>query len=160
MREPVDEATVALVGALCRYSVDLIGASPAPLRQIRVYVGDIGVELAWPSEGPADAGPRTAPANLPAMAGPGPDEAEMPDQGQVLVLAPTLGTFYRSPEPGAPAFVELNDIVDAGQQLGILEAMKLMNPIHSDISCRILTIFAEDGVSVEHGQPLFAIEPC
>jgi acetyl-CoA carboxylase biotin carboxyl carrier protein len=160
MREPLDEATVALVGALCKYSVDLIGASPAPLRQIRVYVGDIGVELAWPANVTAEAAWPAAPAHLPPPAAPRPEEAELPNPGHLFVCAPTLGTFYRSPEPGAPFFVELNDIVDAGQQLGILEAMKLMNPIQSEILCRIVAVLAEDGVSVEHGQPLFSVEPC
>lgn len=159
MREPLDEATVALVGALCRYSVDLIGASPTPLRQIRVYVGDIGVELAWPTDGLADAVPRGTPAHL-QTAWPRLEETEIPDPGHLLVCAPTIGTFYRSPEPGAAVFVELNEMVESGQQLGILEAMKLMNPIQADISCRIVAILAEDGVPVEHGQPLFSVEPC
>lgn len=160
MREPPDEATVALVGALCRYSVDLIVASPAPLRRIRVYVGDIGVELAWPTDRAAEAVSRPAPLPFQSTAGPRPDQAELPDPGHLFVCAPTLGTFYLSPEPGAPVFVELDDIVDAGQQLGILEAMKLMNPIQSEFSCRIVAILAEDGVPVEHGQPLFAVDPC
>lgn len=161
MREPADEAPAALLGALCRHTVELLGASPAPLQHLRMYIGDIGVELGWPADMAAETGPQETPTVfIQSRAQPRPGEAEPLDSAHQSVCAPTVGAFYRRPEPGAEPFVDLNDIVEAGEQLGILEAMKLMNPILADVSCRIVAILAEDGMSVEHGQPLFAIEPC
>jgi acetyl-CoA carboxylase biotin carboxyl carrier protein len=81
--------------------------------------------------------------------------------GEDLFLAksPIVGTFYASPSPGAEAFVKIGNHVDAGQTLCIVEAMKLMNEIESEVSGEVLRIFAENGQPVEYGQPLFGIRP-
>jgi acetyl-CoA carboxylase biotin carboxyl carrier protein len=76
-----------------------------------------------------------------------------------LVNSPIVGTFYASPSPGAEAFVKVGSHVDKGQTLCIVEAMKLMNEIESEISGEVLRIFAENGQPVEYGQPLFGIRP-
>ncbi len=76
-----------------------------------------------------------------------------------LVNSPIVGTFYASPSPGAEAFVKVGSHVDKGQTLCIVEAMKLMNEIESEISGEVLRIFAENGAPVEYGQPLFGIRP-
>ena len=76
-----------------------------------------------------------------------------------LVTSPIVGTFYGSPSPGAEAFVKVGSHVDKGQTLCIVEAMKLMNEIESEISGEVLRIFAENGQPVEYGQPLFGIRP-
>ena len=76
-----------------------------------------------------------------------------------LVKSPIVGTFYASPSPGAEAFVQIGNHVDAGQTLCIVEAMKLMNEIESEVSGEVLRIFAENGQPVEYGQPLFGIRP-
>lgn len=75
------------------------------------------------------------------------------------VTAPMVGTFYRAPSPGAEPFVSVDDHVEVGQTLCIIEAMKLMNEIQSEVSGRIAAITAEDGQPVEYGQTLFLIEP-
>ncbi len=76
-----------------------------------------------------------------------------------LVKSPIVGTFYESPSPGAEAFVKIGGFIEAGQTLCVVEAMKLMNEIESDVSGEVLRIFAENGQPVEYGQPLFGIRP-
>jgi acetyl-CoA carboxylase biotin carboxyl carrier protein len=76
-----------------------------------------------------------------------------------LVKSPIVGTFYASPSPGAEAFVKIGMHVDSGMTLCIVEAMKLMNEIESEVSGEVLRIFAENGQPVEYGQPLFGIRP-
>jgi acetyl-CoA carboxylase biotin carboxyl carrier protein len=69
-----------------------------------------------------------------------------------------VGTFYRSPSPGAPSFVEVGQAVAKGQTLCIIEAMKLLNEIESDAAGTVKAILVENGQPVEYGQPLFVIE--
>jgi acetyl-CoA carboxylase biotin carboxyl carrier protein len=86
-------------------------------------------------------------------------ETEEETQRLVTVTSPIVGTFYRSPSPEAPPFVEMNQRVDKGQVLCIIEAMKLMNEIESDIDGIIVKMLVENGQPVEYGEPLFLIEP-
>ena len=79
--------------------------------------------------------------------------------GLHIVKSPIVGTFYESPSPGSPAFVKPGDIVENGQVLCIVEAMKLMNEIESDVAGEIVKRFAQTGQPVEYGQPLFAVRP-
>ena len=74
------------------------------------------------------------------------------------VKSPMVGTFYRAPSPEAPPFVEVGDRVRPGQTLCILEAMKLMNELQSEVSGVVRAIHVENGAPVEYGQTLFAIE--
>jgi acetyl-CoA carboxylase biotin carboxyl carrier protein len=74
------------------------------------------------------------------------------------VKSPIVGTFYESPSPGAPAFVKVGDQVEIGQVLCIVEAMKLMNEIESDVAGEVVKRIASSGQPVEYGQPLFAIK--
>ena len=74
------------------------------------------------------------------------------------VFAGMTGTFYRSPAPSQPAFVSVGDIVDEGQTLAIVEAMKLLNPIEADRAGRVSEILVDDGAAVSSDTPLFAIE--
>jgi acetyl-CoA carboxylase biotin carboxyl carrier protein len=73
------------------------------------------------------------------------------------VKCPIVGTFYESPSPGAPAFVKIGDIVEVGQVLCIVEAMKLMKEIESDVAGEVVKRIVTAGQPVEYGQPLFAI---
>jgi acetyl-CoA carboxylase biotin carboxyl carrier protein len=73
------------------------------------------------------------------------------------VKSPIVGTFYESPSPGSPAFVKVGDQVEVGQVLCIVEAMKLMNEIESDVAGEVVKRIAASGQPVEYGQPLFAI---
>jgi acetyl-CoA carboxylase biotin carboxyl carrier protein len=72
--------------------------------------------------------------------------------------SPMVGTFYRAPSPGAPPFVEIGQAVSKGQTLCIIEAMKLLNEIESDVAGTVKAILVENGQPVEYGQPLFLIE--
>ncbi|UGA54648.1 acetyl-CoA carboxylase biotin carboxyl carrier protein [Vibrio sp. VB16] len=74
------------------------------------------------------------------------------------VLSPMVGTFYRSPSPEAKSFVEVGQSVSAGDTIGIVEAMKMMNQIESDKSGVVTAILIEDGATVEFDQPLVVIE--
>jgi acetyl-CoA carboxylase biotin carboxyl carrier protein len=98
-----------------------------------------------------------APASAPAV------EAAAADirggEDLQLITSPIVGTFYGSPSPGAEAFVKVGSHVDKGQTLCIVEAMKLMNEIESELSGEVLRIFVENGQPVEYGQPLFGIRP-
>jgi acetyl-CoA carboxylase biotin carboxyl carrier protein len=103
---------------------------------------------------PAMAAP-AAEAPRPAPASPGELE-KAPPEGQ-LVKAPMVGTFYRSPSPDAKAFVEVGQTVKQGDTVCIVEAMKLMNEIETDVAGVVKAILVENGQPVEYGQPLFVI---
>jgi biotin carboxyl carrier protein len=89
----------------------------------------------------------------------GPTKAAAIPAGADAVLSPSPGIFWRSPHPGAPPFAEMGDVVEAGSTLGIVEVMKLMNHISSGTRGTVVGIFAENGVRVDRGDALFAIEP-
>jgi acetyl-CoA carboxylase biotin carboxyl carrier protein len=91
-------------------------------------------------------------AAAPELAAPVDDEA-----GLHIVKSPIVGTFYESPSPGSPAFVKPGDMVEMGQVLCIVEAMKLMNEIESDVAGEIVKRFVTSGQPVEYGQKLFAV---
>ncbi|SPF38911.1 acetyl-CoA carboxylase, biotin carboxyl carrier subunit [Candidatus Desulfosporosinus infrequens] len=74
------------------------------------------------------------------------------------ITSPMVGTFYQSPAPDAPPYVELGQLVKVGQPVCILEAMKLMNEIESEVEGKIVQIMVENGQPVEFGQPLFIIQ--
>jgi acetyl-CoA carboxylase biotin carboxyl carrier protein len=101
-----------------------------------------------------------APSSAPVSAA-APKEAVAPavDDGLHTVRSPIVGTFYESPSPGAPPFVKAGDTVEVGQVLCIVEAMKLMNEIESDVSGEIVKRLVNNGQPVEYGQELFAIRP-
>ena len=75
-----------------------------------------------------------------------------------VVTAPMVGTFYNAPAPGAKPFVEIGDQIEAGQVLCVIEAMKMMNQIESEIAGRVRAILINNGEPVEFGQPLFILE--
>ena len=108
----------------------------------------------------AEAPPETALPEAP-LALPEPSAAPVapPLNGMVRVESPMVGTFYRSPEPGAAVFVEEGDVVAAGQTLCILEAMKLMNEVKAELEAVVRRIHVENGQPVEFGQVLFDLEP-
>ncbi|MEP7190108.1 MAG: acetyl-CoA carboxylase biotin carboxyl carrier protein, partial [Roseiflexaceae bacterium] len=75
------------------------------------------------------------------------------------ITSPMVGTFYGSPSPKDPSYVQEGDIIEAGDRVGIVEAMKMMNEIESEIGGRIVRILVKSGQPVEYGQPLMIIEP-
>ena len=82
-----------------------------------------------------------------------------PEDGTVLVRSTMLGTFYRSPKPGDPPFVELGDKVEPDSVVCIVEVMKLMNSLTSGVGGEIVSVHAENGDLVEFDQPLFSVRP-
>jgi oxaloacetate decarboxylase alpha subunit len=78
---------------------------------------------------------------------------------RVIIKSPMVGTFYRAPAPDAPPFAEVGQDIDVGQVVCILEAMKLMNEIKSEVGGRVVEVLVENGSPVEFGQLLFAVEP-
>jgi acetyl-CoA carboxylase biotin carboxyl carrier protein len=150
--------------------IDLLEESN--LAEIEIKEGEESVRLARvPKGGVAISAPPPAPLHLehtpraaqPAMPMQSPVEAatggrSSPDQpaGQV-VRSPMVGTFYASPSPDKPAFVKVGQSVKQGETLGIVEAMKMFNPIEADVSGTVLAIQCESGQPVEFDQPLFVI---
>ncbi|WP_431041469.1 acetyl-CoA carboxylase biotin carboxyl carrier protein [Streptomyces sp. P1-3] len=167
--------------SVCRTVAELARDSARPPRRVRVQHGQTTVEVEWadPAAGPAAAqtaavarpgtgadggtaaGGGTASVRTPPpdTAPGGPEPAAPPETGGRFVCAPTVGTFYRSPEPGAPPFVTVGDTVRAGQPVGILEVMKMMSRIEADTAGRVVEILASDGQPVEFQQPLVRLEP-
>lgn len=97
---------------------------------------------------PAAAVPSAAPAPPPAA-----------EEGLHMVKSPIVGTFYEAPSPGAPPFVKPGDVVEVGQVLCIVEAMKLLNEIESDVAGEIVKKLAVNGQPIEYGQELFVVRP-
>jgi acetyl-CoA carboxylase biotin carboxyl carrier protein len=93
------------------------------------------------------------------MPEPGPVPILQPANGLVKVESPMVGTFYRAPSPDDPPFVEEGDVVGAGQTLCILEAMKLMNEVKSELEAVVRKIHVGNAQPVEFGQVLFDLEP-
>ena len=150
--------------------IDLLEESN--LAEIEIKEGEESVRLARvPKGGIAVAPPAAAVHHVPVAAQPAmpmhsPVEAatggspksmggDLPD-GHV-VRAPMVGTFYASPAPDKPAFVSVGQAVKAGETLGIIEAMKMFNPIEADVSGTVVAIQCESGQPVEFDQPLFVI---
>ena len=101
---------------------------------------------------PVPGAPATAAAAAPATPAPEPEPTGH------AVKSPMVGTFYRSPSPGAASFVELGQAVKPGDTLCIIEAMKLLNEIEAEVGGVVKQILVENGQPVEYGQPLFVID--
>jgi acetyl-CoA carboxylase biotin carboxyl carrier protein len=142
-------------------------------RLLRIRAGDIVVELEWTGQldgpaAPALGGPPAPapvalalagpPASAPAALAASAAECGATDP-PLAISAPTVGTFYRAPQPGAAPFVSEGDEVRRGQQIGIVEAMKLMIPVESEHDGVVATIHVADNTPVEYGQPLITLSP-
>jgi acetyl-CoA carboxylase biotin carboxyl carrier protein len=109
----------------------------------------------------APVAPQALPPAAPLAAAPGPAApaaADLESLELAVVKSPIVGTFYRSPEPGAPSFVEVGQRVKKDQVLCIIEAMKLMNEITSEYDGEIANVYVENGKPVQYGERLFAIK--
>ena len=123
-------------------------------RSVRISAAGSGAGT-WVAA-PAARGPMAAPAPAPAAATvPAPE----PVAHQKALTSPMVGTFYRSPAADAEPFVEVGDIVEIGQTVCIIEAMKLMNEIEAEMKGRVVKILVENSQAVEFGQKLFLVEP-
>jgi acetyl-CoA carboxylase biotin carboxyl carrier protein len=106
----------------------------------------------------ADLAMSAAPVAQPTAAAREPEPASAPAANLLPIKSPMVGTFYRSPAPDADPYVEENSTVEVGQTVCIVEAMKLMNEIESDVAGRIARILVENAQPVEYGQVLFLVE--
>jgi acetyl-CoA carboxylase biotin carboxyl carrier protein len=120
------------------------GAAPLPDTRFFAIPGA-------PAAAPPLAGVPVVPPSTPAP------PVEEPDEDLHMVRSPIVGTFYESPSPGSPPFVKPGDTISVGQVLCIVEAMKLMNEIESDVSGEVVKRLVSNGQPIEYGQELFAI---
>jgi acetyl-CoA carboxylase biotin carboxyl carrier protein len=95
----------------------------------------------------------------PASAAQAQAAASKASSAAVEIKAPMVGTFYRAPSPEAPPYVEIGQVIESGQVICIIEAMKLMNEIKSEVKGKIVEILVDNAEPVEFGQPIFLIEP-
>ena len=114
-----------------------------------------GPAITLPHASPAAVAPPTAASAVAASAAAAPSE----EPGLHTVKSPIVGTFFEAPSPGSPPFVKAGDTVEVGTVLCIVEAMKLMNEIESDVAGEILKKLVSNGQPVEYGQALFTIRP-
>lgn len=126
-----------------RELLEVAGTRPS---RLEVRSGGLAVHLEWPAAAPAAGGP---PASAAEIAG---------RDAWHYFCSPLVGVFYRAREPGAEPFVEVGDGVAAGQQIAIIEAMKLMLPVEADRDGVISELLQADGTPVEYGTRLFAVE--
>lgn len=127
---------------------------------LRVRAGEVSVEVEWAQEGVAHITahpPATAP--MPVTEAPSPVPSAPIEESERYLTAPTVGVFYRASEPNAPPFVREGDTVVVGQQVGIVEVMKLMIPIEAHAAGRVVKVLKANGESVEYGERLFALAP-
>jgi acetyl-CoA carboxylase biotin carboxyl carrier protein len=139
--------------------------------EAEVTIGDVTVSVSKGSApaGPAPAAPQARPSGSPPAAQvpdsvppePAPSTAATPPGPPTghAVASPSVGVFWRSPEPGATPFVDVGTAVEAGQTLCIVEVMKLMQHVNADVAGTITAVLVENGDNVEFGTPLFSIEP-
>ncbi|WP_052434768.1 acetyl-CoA carboxylase biotin carboxyl carrier protein [Streptacidiphilus melanogenes] len=146
--------TGALLDAVCRGLAQLARSAPEPPRRIRLQDGQASVEIEWPDP-------------LPGVAGPVPvvvtGDAEQPDEPMndlhSFVRAPMVGTFYHASSPDAPPFVRVGDLIEPGQPVGVLEAMKMMNTVTAEVGGRVVELIVSNAQPVEFDQSLIALAP-
>ena len=149
-KSSIDKAMIRELAAL----MDETGLTEIEIEQnaIRLRVARTAIAAATHYAPPPVAA--SAPASAPAATKPGRADAEHPG----TIKSPMVGTAYRSPEPGAPSFVEIGTKVQSGQTVLIIEAMKTMNHIPAPKSGTVVQIMVENGQPVEYGEPLLVIE--
>jgi len=128
---------------------NLVKTIPGPIAGVRLHAGDCALEITWPAPGPAAVAPVAPVAPVPATT--------VTTEGLLNVTAPLVGTFYAGPGPGAAPFVTVGDRIAAGATVGIVEAMKLMNPVVAEQAGEVVEICACDAEPVEYDQALVRI---
>lgn len=149
---PERSDTHGVLTALSDNVLRLLAGFPSAPQALRIRVGEVTLEAEWPlaaeSTASGHAGPRADSRSEKTLANLDIDPATR------HAVAPMVGVFYRAPEPGAASFVEAGSTVKAGDQVGIVEAMKLMVPVRVDDDGTVLEFLKENGESVEYGEPL------
>jgi acetyl-CoA carboxylase biotin carboxyl carrier protein len=132
-------------------AVRLANELPGTPRRMRVEAAGTAVEVDWDTSAP-DTGA------APPADGPSPAHQGTSDPVGYQIAAPLVGTFYRAASPGEAPFAEVGDVVTAGQQVAIVEAMKLMNAVETDRPGTVAAVLVENGEMVEYGQPLVVLD--
>ncbi|MGH3568640.1 MAG: acetyl-CoA carboxylase biotin carboxyl carrier protein [Pseudonocardia sp.] len=140
----------------------LLSAFPRPPSVLRVQAGGVVVEAEWPvaSTPSGTVVPATAIASADAGAAAldnAVDGSPIENNSLHYLRAPAVGVFFQAPEPGAKPFVDVGDTVFSGQQVAIVEIMKLMIPVHADIDGQIVAVLKANGEAVEYDEPLFTV---
>jgi len=149
-----DNSGLALAD-ICRSIAEVVRVGPDKPRRVRIALGAASVEVEWEQDRGQPSSVVLEPqGGTGAAGGAGEDILEGHRE-----CAPLVGTFYAAPSPGAPPFVQPGDHVEQGQQLGIIEAMKLMNPLEATRPGRVVEVLVGDGEPVEYGEPLVLIDP-
>ncbi len=125
--------------------------------RVRVHLAGVTVDIELNPTNAPTARPSPAPLSTREPT-PAPAPAE-PTVEHHYVRSPIVGTFYQAPDPGSAPFVAVGDSVAEGQQIGIVEAMKLMNRIDADMAGKVVEILAPDATPVEYDSPLIALDP-
>ncbi|MDD3342790.1 MAG: acetyl-CoA carboxylase biotin carboxyl carrier protein [Sulfurospirillaceae bacterium] len=132
------------------------------ITKLRIKEGDFSIELQKGLEGAVSYAPAPVLAAAPAVIASAPapmlETKSAPVAAGFTLKSPMVGTFYKSPSPGAAAFAQVGSIVKKGQPIGIIEAMKIMNEIEAEYDCKILEALVDDGQPVEFDMPLFTVE--
>ncbi|MGW4464101.1 acetyl-CoA carboxylase biotin carboxyl carrier protein [Micromonospora sp. NPDC004704] len=147
-----------LLAQLREQASRLVAEVDGPLRRIRMRSGSAVLEIEWhgaPAPNGVAAGPTTLAVS--AVADGSVVVAAADRESPDWVVAPMVGTFYRAAEPGAAPFVEVGDLVEPGQVIGIVEAMKLMNHITAEHAGKVAEVLVGNGEPVEFNQPLIAL---
>lgn len=146
---------------LTERAVALVSRLPGHVRKVSLRSGDNAIDMEWAvadATGSNGAAPQATLLPHPASASQHEDQHEVAETNEhELVRAPLVGTFYVAPQPGAEPFVRAGDIVEAGQTLAIVEAMKLLNHIAAETPGQVAEILVGDGEPVEYGQPLMRV---
>ncbi|MBB3728861.1 acetyl-CoA carboxylase biotin carboxyl carrier protein [Nonomuraea dietziae] len=132
----------------------LVKTVPGPVAAVSLRLGDCALEVTWASA--ATAAQVVAAPAVPAQA-PAAAEEAVEDPALTAVTAPLVGTFYHAPEPGAAPYVRVGDRVRAGQTVGVVEAMKLMNQVVAEQEGEVVEVVAGNAEPVEYGQALVRI---
>jgi acetyl-CoA carboxylase biotin carboxyl carrier protein len=138
--------------------VGFLGKLKQQPSSLRVQAGDITVDITWPAGGPRPGS--HAPDGLAADAASPNGHASHEDTGAEpgeYLTSPAVGVFYHAREPGAEPFVSVGAAVEPGQQVGIVEAMKLMIPVEADRAGIVIDVLKANGAPVEYDEPLFAL---
>lgn len=147
------------IARIQEHVVALLAQLERPPRTLRVEAGEVSVDITWPEPVSSNGDSAQSPSSPGALAGEQPDEAAQAAAAtDGCLVSPAVGVFYHAPQPGAEPFVSVGSSIRPGQQIGIVEAMKLMIPIEADRAGQITAVLKGNGEPVEYGEPLFALD--
>jgi acetyl-CoA carboxylase biotin carboxyl carrier protein len=143
-----------------KHAVELLAQLDRPPLSLSIRAGTLALDITW-ADHEAPSGVQADPAAwtpaVPVVPAVGVQTDGAGSAGADCLTSPGVGVFYHAPEPGAEPFVSVGSQILPGQQIGIIEAMKLMIPVEADRAGRVTEVLKVDGESVEYGEPLFAL---